>query len=241
VDKRTQNTRIIYVCDDNKTNLAYLKERNLLYVHEKWLDFSRVHSSSECAVTLVSDGDSQGFFCDHVVEELYKRAIMAICHPIDGLRQNFPKQAESLQLLLRQSRDKIHEMPTMVQTTPVYGATSLRVSWNDGYTELSRRYMVRKLNIWLFYMVLPAWPRQKSFSISKAMIPATVPGKLSLKASVLQFLKAWIVSLVSPWSHGLRTGQFMVSLHRPCHRLIRQLSLAVQVSLSSQEFSRLNI
>jgi hypothetical protein len=82
-------------------------------------------------VELLGRHDSEGFFCDHVVEELYKRATMAICYPIEGL-----PQAELLQKLFRQGREKIREMPTMIRTTPVEGSTSLRVSWNNGYTRL---------------------------------------------------------------------------------------------------------
>jgi hypothetical protein len=141
-DPATRHTRVIYVrCDGSKANLAFLKERNVIYVHERWLDFWRAHSGLECTVAQLSRGEPETLFCEHVVEALYKRAMIAICPPLESPQQIQLRQLEPLQVLFARSGEKLREMPRMIQTCLVEGSRSLRVSWNDGYSRgFSRDY-----------------------------------------------------------------------------------------------------
>ncbi|KAH8691838.1 hypothetical protein BGW36DRAFT_431085 [Talaromyces proteolyticus] len=146
----SRNTQIVYVqCDDNRPNVVYLKERNRLYVHEKWLDFWRAHSNAPCEVSQVGQGGPEELFCGHLVEDLYKQAIMAISHPLQE-RQLLLKEARSLQVLFRQCKEKIREMPTMIRLVQGNSAGSLTVTWNDSYS----RAFSRKYGIAVTYFVI---------------------------------------------------------------------------------------
>ena len=132
-----KQTEIRYVrCADSKTNLTYLKDQNLLLVHHKWLDFWSAHRGSPCEVSETSQKEIEEFFCEHLVEELFKRAIVAM-HSSSELMD--PRHSQPLQFALRQINQKIHDMPTEIQI--IRGQGSLQVSWNDGYTRaFSKRF-----------------------------------------------------------------------------------------------------
>lgn len=140
-EQHTQQIRIVYVSSESETtNAAYLKERNTLYIHERWLDFNRAHNGSECAALCVSRASDEHFFCDHVVEELYKRIIALIWSPFEILANVPSQQAEPLHVLLQRCRERLREMPRMIQTHSIEGANnSLRVSWDDGHSRAFSR------------------------------------------------------------------------------------------------------
>jgi hypothetical protein len=74
-DPRTKDIRV-HFChrEDVKIDLAFSNEEMVLYVHSKWLEVEMAHTHQVCPAK--SELTDEVFFCDHVVEELYRRAIM---------------------------------------------------------------------------------------------------------------------------------------------------------------------
>jgi hypothetical protein len=142
---------IVFVeCDDQQANTAFLKYTNTLFVHEKWLDFWRAHQGFPCEVSDLSQAETEDFFCRHLAEELYKRAILAIAGVTDMSKPVMTSNTPPLQLPFRRSREKIREMPTMIRTTLGPLAGSLSVSWSDGYSLA----FARKFGLQLEYLVV---------------------------------------------------------------------------------------
>lgn len=132
-DHRTREIQVVFVCcEDAEVDMAFNHMANTLYLHEKWLDFQRVHVDSECPVWLSSEPSSDGFFCDHVVEELYKRAVVMIFKEVEQLWLSQSDHVRSVRSLFQRSRTKLRQMPRMIRTVPVEQGVGILVSWLDG-------------------------------------------------------------------------------------------------------------
>lgn len=146
----SKNTRVIYVqFKDNLPNLAYSKKDDILYVHEKWLDFKRAHGTSRCEISEIGDATADSF-CDHVVDDMFKSAVLAVRRPIDPPYQIMVKDVQSLQGLIRKCKVKTREMPYNVQITRGTTRDSLRVTWKDSYT----RAFAERFGSFVTYLVI---------------------------------------------------------------------------------------
>ncbi|KAJ5198742.1 uncharacterized protein N7498_007859 [Penicillium cinerascens] len=137
---RTQSLRIVYVTsDDEKTSVVFAKESNILYVHEKWLDISRAHLGVECLASTTYIDDSDGFFCEHVVEEIFHRALALIYRPLKLNYLSSPLE-DSPHIIFQTSRGKLQDMPRGIRTETIENK-SLKVLWDDGHSRaFSRAY-----------------------------------------------------------------------------------------------------
>ncbi|KAJ5819495.1 hypothetical protein N7474_005086 [Penicillium riverlandense] len=129
----TETVRLVYVSSDNeKTSIAFAKDRNILYIHEKWLDRKRAHSSSGCTAAMNFPlSHSETFFCDHLVEEIYQRAL-ALIQP--SLEPMSPHSEEDLPYnIFRTCREKLSEMPRGIRMVPS-GNMLFHVFWSDGFS-----------------------------------------------------------------------------------------------------------
>ncbi|EED22724.1 hypothetical protein TSTA_062120 [Talaromyces stipitatus ATCC 10500] len=129
-----KETRIVYVhFADNLPNMAFSKEHNILYVHEKWLDSGRAHGTSPCEMSEVGVILTD-MFCDHIVDDMFKSAILAVRRPIDPPYNFMVKDVQSLQSLVRNCKGKTREMAFNVQVAAAKSTNSLRVTWSDSYS-----------------------------------------------------------------------------------------------------------
>jgi hypothetical protein len=146
-----KETRIVYVqFNDNIPNMAFSKEHNILYVHEKWLHFWRAHRTSPCEISELGDAPSD-IFCDHVVDDMFKSAVLAVWRPIAPPYNIMVKDVQSLQSLIRKCKGKTREMPFKVQITTGAQTDSLRVTWKDNYNRAFAERLAASVN---YFVVL---------------------------------------------------------------------------------------
>lgn len=120
--------------NDKKTNIAFAKEKNILYIHEKWLDSQRAHINNGCAArSNFASSNPESFFCDHIVKEIYQRALSLINLTLEP-RLFYPTAVEELpQMLFNTSYEKLREMPRAIRVTLTENK-SIQVLWDDGYS-----------------------------------------------------------------------------------------------------------
>ena len=108
-------------------DLLFTKEHNLLRVHEKWIDFHKIHEGTDCEIFEFVEGreeltDTEPFSCDHVVEELFELAINQVGPQLE-LDQNECRDVQ------RQARTRIRQTPRLIKLRPTSQANELEVSW----------------------------------------------------------------------------------------------------------------
>ncbi|EXJ87166.1 hypothetical protein A1O3_04125 [Capronia epimyces CBS 606.96] len=128
LNPKLQNIRIEFVqAGETEIDLMYTANENRLRIHEKWLDFERVHATSECEYYQLTHDHSVErpvFICDHVVLDLLEIALEEIRGPL-GM-----SQGECV--ALRSKADKrVRQMPRLVNISASDAGDELCVSWVD--------------------------------------------------------------------------------------------------------------
>ncbi|KAL2848982.1 hypothetical protein BJX68DRAFT_276168 [Aspergillus pseudodeflectus] len=125
----TAGVRVVFVrCDAHTVDLAYQAEEDILYVHKKWLhtpapDPPALPPSIERTTTV------DVFACQHVVEELYRRALTMVFGQPDGMRSG-----PSIWQLLQIAQQKLRQMACIVQVLRTDVARTLQVSFYTGHS-----------------------------------------------------------------------------------------------------------
>lgn len=134
---RTLDLQVAFIrCEDAAVDVAFSRTPNIVYIHEKWLDFRTIHMHLECLVGLSAEPPSDEFFCDHVVEELYKRVVVVVFKEVEQLWLTQPMQDRSVSSLSQKCWTKLCQMPRMIRTVPVENGLGILVSWLDGVSRV---------------------------------------------------------------------------------------------------------
>ncbi|KAL4984992.1 hypothetical protein BDW68DRAFT_180176 [Aspergillus falconensis] len=125
----TAGIHVVFVrCDAHTVDLAYQADEDVLYVHEKWLhtpapDPPALPASIERTTTV------DVFACQHVVEELYHRALTMVFSQPDGMRPG-----PSIWQLLQVAQQKLHQTACIVQASRTEVTRTLNVSFYTGHS-----------------------------------------------------------------------------------------------------------
>lgn len=132
LDSRTRNIRVSYVqSTDTGIDLLFTTKESCLQIHEKWLDFQRIHETASCQVSNLAHGlasGSEGFACDHIVEELYELVLAEIMPSLDLEKDAAGTVSRSLR---HKARDKLRQMPRNIKVLATENPLELEVSWAD--------------------------------------------------------------------------------------------------------------
>ncbi|KAJ5588760.1 hypothetical protein N7537_011438 [Penicillium hordei] len=130
----TRNVTVLYVrAGDEETDIAFSKNKNTLYIHEKWLYTERAHLDSDCPVRLSPQIESDSFFCEHIVHEIYHRAVGLINPSVEWIIYGESKPNKSLYLSPQMVQQKLHDMPRHVRVVENEDS-SIQVLWDDGHS-----------------------------------------------------------------------------------------------------------
>lgn len=150
LSQKTEMVRVEYVSGaETDIDMLFDKEQQLLKVHEKWLNFVRIHETAPCRISMASNLRlSQSIFCcDHVIEELYELAVQEILETSTSNHAEAMKFARSMRLKVR---EKLQQMPRMI-SIKTDGPRKLVVSWTNGENDLIREALG---NIGTYYVIL---------------------------------------------------------------------------------------
>lgn len=137
----TRNVSVLYVrAGDEETDIAFAKNKKTLYIHERWLYTQRAHLDSDCPVRMSPQIESDSFFCEHIVHEIYHRAVALINPSVEWTIYGESKPNKSLYLSPQMVQQKLHDMPRHVRVVENED-TAIQVLWEDGHSHaFSRLY-----------------------------------------------------------------------------------------------------
>ncbi len=127
LEVKLSGVRIEFV-EGARTNidLLYDQQLNVLRIHGKWLDFDRMHRGSNCEFFRVTEeqstGDDNGFFCDHVVQDLLEAAF-------EQLRIPFDMTQEGAASIRRNAVEYLRQMPRAINLVAPNAGKALEVNW----------------------------------------------------------------------------------------------------------------
>ncbi|KAK5573048.1 hypothetical protein LTR43_001707 [Exophiala xenobiotica] len=106
-------------------DVLFTKERNLLQIHKKWLDYAKVHETAECNFFQATGGqlsEDDIFFCDHIVHDLFELVLEETQGPLE-------LNAQQCRKLRTMAAKRLHEMPRHVQLSATEKAGELSIKW----------------------------------------------------------------------------------------------------------------
>ena len=112
---------------DNKIDLLFRDEEQLLRIHEKWIDFQRIHEGDSCEMSRLARDrlvEMEAFSCDHVVEDLFELVLNNIRRPLKL------DQSESV-TLRRIARERIRQIPRLTKVSRTGRPNELEVSYES--------------------------------------------------------------------------------------------------------------
>ena len=121
-------------------DFVYVPAKRLLTVHEKWLNFDKIHETAHCHVSrmdIVHPVQSEVFFCDHIVLELYGLILPEVLKSL-YLTQSKSKALE--RSLRSEAQEKLPQMPRGIAVSSTQHGGELEVSWLDGESGLVSKY-----------------------------------------------------------------------------------------------------
>lgn len=122
---------------DTEIDLIFREEEKVLRIHEKWIDFWRIHEDTSCEVSRLARErpvQMESFYCDHVVEDLFELALNDIRSPLELDQSEYVT-------LRRIARERIQQTPQLVHVFKTGRANELGVSWTGNESEIiSKKY-----------------------------------------------------------------------------------------------------
>jgi hypothetical protein len=122
---------------DTEIDLLFREKGKLLRVHEKWIDFQRIHEGTSCEMSRLARErpvEMEAFSCDHVVEDLFELTLNDIRGPLKL------DHSESV-ILRRVARERIQQIPRLIKVFRTGRANELEVSWTGNESGIiSKKY-----------------------------------------------------------------------------------------------------
>ena len=126
LEHSTRRTKVKFVhCETHVVDVAYQADKDLLYIHEKWLR----SPGSPHGIPDLAEAQPGAFISQEIVEELYHRTMRIIFRQTKGTQLT-----PSLGQLLLLSRQRLHQMPRMIQVTPMADGETVTVSFHTGHS-----------------------------------------------------------------------------------------------------------
>ena len=131
----TKHVEVSFIhINDNAIDTFFDLEYQVLKTHHRWLDFDAMHRKYPCRDLLPNNmaGADAPFFCDHIIEELLRKALPTIFRtdPMSRTTENG---------ILRQIRHCLRHMPHSIMLKPMPQNKGLVVTWEDNETESFRK------------------------------------------------------------------------------------------------------
>lgn len=123
-------------------DLLYEPEKQILRVHEKWLNFEDIHSTASCYLYRSATNQSitpETLFCDHIIEEIYAMALSDVMKDVD-LRQNHAILVK--RFLQNEVHDKLQQIPRGVNVNPTDNGGELEVLWLSNESPLVSKLLL---------------------------------------------------------------------------------------------------
>lgn len=134
-----QDLEVDFVKGEQSTiDVLFNNEEKLLKVHDKWLDFSRIHEDTTCDFSQATSGQLEEeetlFCCDHIIHDLLRLAL-------DELRGPLGLQPGTCSALRNEAAMRLQQLPRDVQMSAPESGSSIVVSWAPNHSRLfSKRF-----------------------------------------------------------------------------------------------------
>lgn len=119
---------------DNTIDAFFDLEHQALKVHHRWLDFDAMYHKYPCRDLLPNNmaGADAPFFCDHIIEELLRKALPIIF-------RTAPMSRTTKNGILRRIRHRLRHIPHSIMLKQMPQIKGLVVTWEDNETESFRK------------------------------------------------------------------------------------------------------
>lgn len=139
LDIFTRGVEVEYVSGaGTDIDMLFDKEQQLLKIHEKWLNFTKVHQTAPCGISKISNVQSpdSDFCCDHVIEEIYDLAANEIIQSLELPQADATILLRSMRLKVREN---LQQMPRNISVVPSNEPGQLIYTWTNGESELVQK------------------------------------------------------------------------------------------------------
>ena len=133
LDSRTRDLRLDFRSGTSAELDILLLGCNLV-INDKWLDFHASHDKSLCSLFLEATAEQiniDRFSCSHIIKNLYDLVLVELSKG-SSTQENRSSDAEHLRQMVR---EKIDQMPCMVEVIQGNSAGVLEVSWVHAESE----------------------------------------------------------------------------------------------------------
>ncbi|KIW19323.1 hypothetical protein PV08_03617 [Exophiala spinifera] len=121
-----ENVKIQFVKGESLSiDVLFQNDNNLLRIHDKWLEYSKVHQNRQCSLFEAKNGKLSSediFLCDHAVNDLIEMFLRELHGPLK-------LDHEEYQAIRSRSATKLQEMPRDVHVSSTRNRDELLVSW----------------------------------------------------------------------------------------------------------------
>jgi hypothetical protein len=123
----TKHIEVSFVdAPDTSIDTFFDLEHQVLKVHHRWLDFDVMHHKYPCRDHLPDNmaGPNAPFYCDHIIEELLRKALPTIFRlaPMTRAAENG---------VIRQIRQRLRHMPHSITLERIAQINGLTITWED--------------------------------------------------------------------------------------------------------------
>jgi hypothetical protein len=139
LDERTRDFELRFKSGAN-AELVLLLEGSKILVNEKWLDFHSSHDGMPYGFwrqVSSKEVNTGGFFCNHVVNDLYELVLAELGHE-EPRDHNNPRQSHGCMRL--GVSENLHQMPRMIEARPGDLFGEIEVSWEDLQGSLAAKF-----------------------------------------------------------------------------------------------------
>jgi hypothetical protein len=134
LDSRTRDLRLDFR-SGTSAELDILLQGSNLVINDKWLDFHASHDKSFCSLFLEATAEQitiDRFSCGHIIKNLYDLILVELSKGSSTQENRSSDTAEHLRQMVR---EKIDQMPCMVEVIQADLAGVLEVSWVHAESE----------------------------------------------------------------------------------------------------------
>lgn len=108
-------------------------EEKLLKVHDKWLDFSKIHEDTACEFSKATNGQLEEeetlFLCDHIIHDLLRLVLDELSGPLE-------LHPRSCSALRNEAAMRLQQLPRHIEMSAPEAGQSIVVSWAANYSHL---------------------------------------------------------------------------------------------------------
>ena len=203
LDQWTEDINIHFVKGgDTAIDVLFKEKKKVLLVHEKWIDFHRIHEGASCEVSRFAQelpAEMEAFFCDHVVEDLCQLVLDHIRSPLNLHHQ------ESLKLR-RVVRERVQQIPRLINFFRTDRANELGVTWTGNESGcISKKYSANMQYHVILHSMSTCWSKEGEL-LHQAGTYISSAGALQMKFQGLLIMSVTEPTVTPPESGSHATG-----------------------------------